>query len=394
MRRRTIVLLQCATALGSMGYGTMFTILDDFRNDFGISESGLGVMVGVGFFTSFVAQIFIAPLADKGLAKKMVLFGLAVQIIGNLAMAFGHTFPVLLAGRLAMGLGSGVAGPAVRRIIILSDPLRMGSNLGRILSADVGGFALGPVVSAATAGSLGLGAPFILISVAVMFVMFALSSLHVDEADRGSAPTQKLAFDLLRVRPLAGAIIIGLSLFLMIGVFDSLWSVMMDDLGAPSWVMTIGITIFVLPMIFLGPTGGRMTQRIGPFRSTTIGLTLGSIFMASYGMIPSPYLMPVIGVVHGIVDGLTITGGASAIALVAPRERLAAAQGLYGGLQTLTGGLTAIAAGAAYEQWGRTPAYLSCSALMLLLIWGGAWLARDSYGLTVEDSRLAGQTTP
>jgi len=184
------------------------------------------------------------------------------------------------------------------------------------------------------------------------------------------------------------------SLFLMIGVFDSLWSVMMDDLGAPSWVMTMGITIFVLPMIFLGPAGGRLTQRLGPFRATTIGLTLGSVFMACYGTIGSPYLMPVVGIFHGIVDGLTITGGSSAIALVAPRERLAAAQGLYGGLQTLTGGFTAIVAGASYERWGRTPTYLSCSALMLALIWGGAWLARGSYRLTVENSRLRGPTTP
>jgi MFS family permease len=93
--------------------------------------------------------------------------------------------------------------------------------------------------------------------------------------------------------------------------------------------------------------------------------------------------MLAIGIAHGIVDGLTITGGSAAIAIVAPRERLASAQGLYGGLQTLTGGIAAVIAGAAYSSIGRAT-YVCCAALMLVFIGAGAWLAKDSLHMKGE----------
>jgi len=378
MRKRTIVLLQCATALGAMGYGVMFTVLDNFRDEYGISEANLGILVGVGFFTSFFAQILIAPLADKGRAKQMILIGMSLEIVGNLLMAFGHNFEVLFVARLLMGFGGGITYPAVRRVIILADKNNMGSNLGRLVSADVGGFALGPLLSAATADVFGIAAPFILISVFVAIVMAGLWNLHVSEADSETAPTQKLAFDLLRMRPIAGAVTIGLSLYLMIGAFDSVWSVMMADLNAAPWVANLGITLFALPMIVLGPRGGRLTQKYGPFRASIGGLTLGALCMVSYGLLGSPYVMLGVGVFHGIIDGLTITGGSAAIALVAPKERLASAQGLMGGMQTLMGGIAAIAAGATYDAFGRTPTYLVTAFVMLVLIATGSWMAKSS----------------
>jgi hypothetical protein len=47
------------------GYGVMFTMLDDWRSEFGIQETGLSMIIAVGFFTSFIAQLTIAPYADR-----------------------------------------------------------------------------------------------------------------------------------------------------------------------------------------------------------------------------------------------------------------------------------------------------------------------------------------
>jgi MFS family permease len=99
--------------------------------------------------------------------------------------------------------------------------------------------------------------------------------------------------------------------------------------------------------------------------------------MATYGIIGSPYVMLGIGLAHGVVDGLTITGGSAAIALVAPRERLASAQGLYSGMQTLTGGLAAGTAGFAYEHIGRHTFWV-CTIVMFMLIGSGAFLAKGN----------------
>ena len=387
MRKRTLYLLQATTALGGMGYGVMFTVLDDFRDKYGITEAQLGIIVGVGFITGFMSQILFAPLADKGHAKKLVMTGIAIEIAGTLFMAFGQAFLPLIIGRLLAGFGVGISEPALRRILILSDPERMGQNLGLIVSASVAGFTAGPIVSALTADTLGIAVPFLIVAVLLVVVAFGLFNLQFQEANIEDAPTQRLAFDMLRIRPLAGAIVIGLALFAMIGTFDAVWSVMMDDMEAPTWVANLGISLFALPMIFLAPRGGRLTQKVGPFKASMTGLSIGAICLVMYGTLWSPYPMLAIGIIHGIVDGLTITGGSAAVALVAPRERLASAQGLYGGLQTLTGGIAAVLAGTAYGIIGRAT-FIWCAVAMLLFIAVGSWLAKDSLHITGSDNPI------
>ena len=387
MRKRTLYLLQAATALGGMGYGVMFTVLDDFRDKYGITEAQLGLIVGVGFITGFLSQILFAPQADKGHAKKLVMIGITVEVVGTLFMAFGHAFLPLILGRLLTGFGVGISEPALRRILILSDPERMGQNLGLIVSASVAGFTAGPIVSALTADTLGISAPFLLVATLLVVVAIGLSKLQFQEANIEDAPTQRLAFDMLRIRPLAGAIVIGLALFAMIGTFDAVWSVMMDDMKAPTWVANLGISLFAFPMIFLAPRGGRLTQKVGPFKASMVGLSIGAVCLVMYGTLWSPYPMLVVGVIHGVVDGFTVTGGSAAVALVAPRERLASAQGLYGGLQTLTGGIAAVLAGAAYGVIGRAT-FLWCAGAMLLFISVGAWLAKGSLSITGADTAV------
>ena len=387
MRKRTLYLLQATTALGGMGYGVMFTVLDDFRDKYGITEAQLGIIVGIGFLTGFLSQILFAPLADKGHAKKLVMTGIAIEIVGTLFMAFGQAFLPLIIGRLLAGFGVGISEPALRRILILSDPERMGQNLGLIVSASVAGFTAGPIVSALTADTLGIAAPFLIVAVLLVVVAFGLFNLQFQEANIEDAPTQRLAFDMLRIRPLAGAIVIGLALFAMIGTFDAVWSVMMDDMEAPTWVANLGISLFALPMIFLAPRGGRLTQKVGPFKASMTGLSIGAICLVMYGTLWSPYPMLAIGIIHGVVDGLTVTGGSAAVALVAPRERLASAQGLYGGLQTLTGGIAAVLAGTAYGIIGRAT-FIWCAVAMLLFIAIGSWLAKDSLHITGSDNPI------
>ncbi len=376
MKNRQLFLLLSASALSTMSYGVMFTMLDDFRDKYSIAESKLGLIVAAGFITGFLANVLIAPFADKGHAKKLILLGVSMEIIGALTMAFGGSFPILLLGRFLTGLGSGSSEPASRRLIILANPNDMGRNLGLSVSAGIAGFSLGPILSAVTVGAFGLAAPFLIIVVMLSVVLVGITQLRVTEAEIEDAPTQRLAFDLLKNRAILGIVFIGVSLFVMIGTFDSIWSVMMDDIHAPTWVASVGITVFALPMLFLAPVGGRFTQTFGPYKASIYGLTLGSLFMILYGTIGIPYIMLGIGLFHGMVDGLTITGGSAAIALVAPQQRLASAQGLYGGLQTLTGGITAGLAGLTYEHIGRGT-FLACSALMMLLIATGSWIARD-----------------
>ncbi len=138
------------------GYGVMFTMLDDWRSEYGIQETGLSMIIAIGFFTSFVAQLTIAPLADKGHARKLLSLGMLANAVGAVIMALGESLPAFLLGRFVMGLGAGIAIPAIKRIVIVSDRENIGRNLGRGVSIEVAGFAIGPVIAALTVDTFNL----------------------------------------------------------------------------------------------------------------------------------------------------------------------------------------------------------------------------------------------
>lgn len=377
--RWLIPALMVSSGMSSLGYGVMFTVLDDFRNKYGIAESRLGIIIALGFLMSFVSQILIAPFADRGHARRLVTLGFAIEAVGCFVVAVGTTFPIIAFGRILMGLGAGTAMPAVRRIVVLADTDNVGRNLGRVLSVDVGGFALGPIVSALTVGTFGLAAPFVIVGSLMVAASLIVSTLGIQEAPEETRTSSRLAFDLLLNKPLAGAIVIGLGLMMMIGTFDSTWSVMMDDLGASSFIANLGISLFALPLIILGPLGGRLTQRVGPYIAASGGLLCGVMFMTAYGYLPSPLALLLVGVCHGTIDGLTVTGSGMAVSMVAPQERLASAQGLLGGLSTLMGGISAIIAGFNYDTFGRRTTFGFTAVVMLIIIVVGARLAGSHF---------------
>lgn len=362
-------------ALSAMGYGVMFTVLDDYRDEFGIPAAQLGFIVGLGFVAAFVAQVVLAPIADRGHARRLMVVGVAIDVVGLLVLGFGTTIWVLILGRALSGLGAGMTMPALRRLVIVGDPDRLGDNLGLLLACDVAGFAAGPLLSALLVGPFGLPAPYIVVAVAASVCLPIVLRQRVH--DPGVESVSATSFDLLRSPHFRAAVSMGVAMWMMIGTFDALWVVVLDDLGADEWIANIGITVFVVPLIILGERGGRLAQRLGPFRLGPIGLGIGAVAMFAYGLMPTGIAMLAVGVVHAVNDGITVSSTSVAVGLVTPEGRHASAQGLLGGVQTLMAGVAAVVAGVVYDTAGRTTAYAVCSVVMLVLI-----------GYTVSVTRL------
>ena len=390
MRQRGVVFVfSLLTALLASGYGVMFTMLDNFRDSYGISAAALGAVVAVGFFSSFLAQVLLAPLADRGHARRLVLIGIAANLAGLVTMSFGKSTLVLVLARVTMGIGAGMAQPAIRRIVILADPEHLGTNVGRLLAADVAGFAAGPVVAAVLVGPFGIPAPFLVIAVATLVCLPLVVSTHVEEADTAGPDTgTRFAFDLLRIRPYRAALCFGVAIFVMMSTFDALWVLVLDDLDTAEWIANLGIVAFAAPLVFFGAVGGRLAQRVGPFRLGTVGLLVGAGFMLLYGQLSSGLAIFVVSLVHSMNDALTISSTPVAVGMVTPPDRQAGAQGLLGGVQTLVGGIGAISAGWLYQHHGRATAYTVAAGAMVTMVVlarlfvGPAWGLRGSPATT------------
>jgi MFS family permease len=369
--RRTVLSLLVTSAVLSQGYGAMFTLIARFRDDYGIAESRLGIVVGIGFFMSFLAQLLIAPQADKGRAKQLLLGGITANAVGMFIMTLSESFEGLLLGRVIMGLGIGAAYPAIRRAIAVAEPDRVGENTGAMLSADVFGFLMGPVIAYLVVDRFGIDAPF-LVGIGFSVLAFILCiRVQVGEALEG-APRQKMALGLLRERWMQAAVLYGVAFFAMIGTFDALWALRITDLigdkeKAGPWVQ-LGIVVFALPLVLFGRIGGKFVERRGPFTLCGIGLGLGVCFVSMYGLISIPAVLIAVGVVQATIDSFSASGIPVAVTQHAPPERLAGAQGLVGAFQTLTGGITSVLAGGLYDGFGPIVAYSGTSALMLICV--------------------------
>jgi MFS family permease len=361
------------------GYGVLFTVLDDFRDKYGISETALGAVIGIGFLAGFLSQLVIAPFADRGHARLIVLSGVTVNVIGLVLMATSTTLWPILLGRFISGVGVGAASPAVRRIVILADPDHLGTNLGRLLAADVFGFAFGPAISALLVGPFGIAAPFLVVAAGTLVALPFVARVPVIESVDTTG--RRLAVDLLRVKPFAGAVLMGAAVFVMIGTFDALWAIVHKDLGTSDWIANIGITLFAIPLVILGPLGGRFAQTAGPFRVATLGLLLGAFFMGSYGLLATGGLIFAMAMVHSVCDGLTVSSTGVAVGMTVPADRQAGAQGVLGAAQAVSAGVMAVVTGALYQASGRTAAYGLCAVIMVLMVGGGVWLARSAWSI-------------
>ena len=360
MRTRSVVVVFGAlTGLFASGYGVMFTVLDEFRDQYGIGEGALGLIVAMGFLSSFVAQVTLAPLADRGHARPMIVLGNGVQRGRPARHGIRHDVHRVadVAVRDGCRRRACVPGCAADR-----DPRRpdhLGQNLGRMLAADVAGFAIGPAISAVLVGPFGIAAPFLLIAGLTVAMYPLIARTRVAETDVEAEVPPRFAFDLLRIRPYLAAVSMGAAVFMMIGAFDALWALVLDDLNASDLIANLGITLFAVPMVLFASIGGRLAQSVGPFRLGTFGLLVGAAAMFAYGHAPSGGVMLAISLVHATNDGFTVSSSGVAVGMVVPGERQASAQGLLGGVETLTAGITATAIGQIYEHFGHTVAYTS-----------------------------------
>ena len=78
-----------SAALAS-GYGVLFTIVADYRETYGISETAIGWLIGVGFIAAFFSQTLVAPIADRGYARRVIVAGVAKAEVGDLPARLGR----------------------------------------------------------------------------------------------------------------------------------------------------------------------------------------------------------------------------------------------------------------------------------------------------------------
>ena len=369
---RAMILLFLLTALMSLGYGSVFTLLADIRDKFGFTDGQVGVIAFAGLFTGVLSQLFLARYSDRGYAVVMMRVGIATAAFGMLWMVFATSLWQWIAARLLLGLGSGMVGPAIRRVIIARDPQRVGANLGRQTAFDVAGFVLGPALAAGLAQFFGLRAPFIVLTVVYVLAVFLVGKVTTAQDAAASEISTAKRFSLIRLPAMQSALFAAIAFYLTIGMFEALWSILLRDEGAETWLIGVTLSLFTIPMIVFAPKGGALAQRIGPIRVVTVSITVAAIATCLYGFVPLWFLIVISGF-HAIADAYTMPANQVAVAVSTPPDQLAAGQGLLGATGLAIAAASALIGSAVYDVYGRGSIFAGTAVLMMVCLGLARW---------------------
>ena len=364
--RRRMLPYQIVMAVAMGAIGGIIAVLGELRDELGFADSEIGIIVTSGFLASFIAQIALSPLADRGYGRQMAIAGTVLGGTGLLLMVTADTLTVWTVARAVLGFSTGMLMPGIRRAVTVLDPDRAGENLGRLVIGEVGGFTGGPVVAAILVEVGGIRLPFLVFAIGVFaFVPFVFRL----PADTGRKTERMIsAFGLLKIRRLQGALILVFGYFLLIGAFESVIPLMFTDRGGGPLETGIAFTMFSIPIVLVSTHAGKVADRTSGASVAAIGMGVSATFVALYGVVPGIWGLALTMMVIGVAEGYGFIGGQVAVSRSVTEDRQAAALGLMGAAEVAGAAVWAFPAASLYESGGADRAWFTTSAVSLVLL--------------------------
>jgi MFS transporter, ACS family, D-galactonate transporter len=158
------VLLSVSVLINYIDRGTLSIAAPLLKDDLGLSPSELGILLSAFFWTYAVFQIVSGWLVDRFEVNWVLALSVLVWSFATLSTGLLHSFALLLAARLLLGIGESVAYPSYNKIIAkhFHASLRGRAN-GLIAAGWAGGPALGTLIGGLLMARVGWRLFFVLL---------------------------------------------------------------------------------------------------------------------------------------------------------------------------------------------------------------------------------------
>ncbi|MFY9615061.1 MAG: MFS transporter, partial [Candidatus Dormiibacterota bacterium] len=213
---------------------------------------------------------------------------------------------------------------------------RRGEAFGALASAEMLGILVGPLFGGGIAAVLPLEYVFILeaaVSLAAG-VSFLLFTRRLPRAVRAASAAALGAIP-AGFRRLLTVDMVGLGLLVaagtyLFGLYDTVWVLFMQKLGAGAALTGLSITVFAAPLLVLGPIAGRLGDRYGRRVPAVVCTLAVGVIAATYPLLPGiPWVMAM-GAVEGTMFAFIDANLYALIAAAAPEGMEARAQAAAG----------------------------------------------------------------
>jgi MFS family permease len=335
----------------SASVGMVFALLAELQDEHGLSTSSLGLIASMSFFAAVVGQIGIAPLADRGHARTVMVVAVLTAAVAAGGFMVATSAWQFVVARGVAGLAYGAFSPAAQAVVSAADPARAGQRLGSLVGVQTAGFIIGPGIGVAILDITGsTDAPFLVLLVLLLAITPRLATMSINEVSRN---TQRVPVRVILARRDAlAAVILTAALVSPAGLYEAIWARYLTDLGASTLFIGGSLTLYGIPFVLAAPYGGKLADRIGPLRLAPISFVVIIPLTAVYGTIATPGALMSLAMIEAVANGAGMPAAQSLMASATSETERATGLGVAAAAGQVGAGLSALVAAPLYDAQG------------------------------------------
>ena len=420
-----------------LGFGALLPVLPLYVTEHGIDVPTLGLIAAAWSIAKLVAEPIFGYLADRTSRKPFLVGGAVVLGIATMLPIVFTSAAALFVLRFISGAAAGAYDPAARGMIVdATEEGERGEAFGIYAAFQMGGFVLGPVIGAfGAAMGGGFTFPFVFTGVltlvaAVMLAVtvpskpkvvelpatsggmatagglasvgtsgrtthhvspseppFSATTAGIPAPDEAPGQVRAPLRDLLNVS-MGVALIMNFGFSLAFGVYEVIWTLFLEDLGASIEWIGLTFALFGLPMMIVSPWAGRLVDRYGPIRFAGVGGLFICISGAVYAISTEPVMPSLMVPVEAVAEAFLLPALYALVAFGSPAGRSSTAQGIFGAVGTIGLIVATLSAGWLWELGRAWPFMFFVIGSTVCLVLG---LALYRFGGGAQAVRLASQ---
>ena len=342
---RIVQALVLAEFLQGLGASAVLPLLPLYLRHHGTSVAVVGVVMGAYFVAGVFTQYGAGYLADHTGHRGVILGGLATYAIASVLFAVPVGASGYIVLRALQGTGAGavqVAGLALVGVVVPA--AGRGRAFAAVFASQLAGMAIGPLAGSAVGVS----------NLRWLFVVTAVVSLSAAIPVSVGTPRERVHGEHQRsaaltfTQPLVGLLLIAVTSGLIVGVYESCWSLLMNSRGAAAWQIGLSWTLFALPFAAFSPIAGRLVDRLDRRMLAMVSLIVTCAFAASYPFLTHVWLLMALGTLESVGVAISYPAAQSMLSQSAVPEALGRAQGAFTTAQTAAMAVAAAASGAMF----------------------------------------------
>ncbi|HVB53573.1 MAG TPA: MFS transporter, partial [Candidatus Acidoferrales bacterium] len=278
-----------ATVADSLGATMILPILPLFVRHAGASYAEVGLITAVFWMAGLAVRYPVGRLSDRIGRKGPILVSQVIYAAATAAFALSPSPVWFIILRAVQGAASGAA--TVLALAAVSDFVpqeRRGRAYGSLTGANMAGTVVGPLIGAALF-QISLAATFLASAVAALVVaaviLFTLPAISPGGAE---AKLERSPIALWRDPIIVGVTIASTAVGLLIGMYDTVWSLLMHVRHATDLEIGLSFTLFALPFTIGSWPAGWLADHFDNRWLIGTSCLASGCFAVAYPFLPSP----------------------------------------------------------------------------------------------------------